>query len=393
MCWLRWGRASALNLSCCAGDPLPSSPTTTEVIVAGGGPAGLTAAIAARQAGLQVTVVDCAQPPIDKACGEGIMPDGLAALQRLGVTVSDSQAFAFRGIRFLDDVHSVQATFSHGTGYGIRRLLLHELLVRHAAALGVELRWRTRITGLSGDALEVEGARVPFRWLICADGQNSLLRKKSGIFPSHAVSTRYGFRRHYEVAPWTDFVEVYWADCGQMYVTPIAPDQVCVALITRDPHLRFDAALPQFPKLAYRLRNATVFSTTAGAMTSCRRLRRVCSGNIALIGEAAGSVDAITGEGLSIAFQQAFALASAIRDNRLDRYQRAHDEITRVPRNMARLLLTLDRQNQFRSRVLGALERQHEAFERMLAIHTGASSVTEFGLGRALRLGWNVLTA
>jgi flavin-dependent dehydrogenase len=127
-------------------------------------------------------------------------------------------------------------------------------------------------------------------------------------------------------------------------------------------------------------------------MTTCRRLPRVHSANIALIGEAAGSVDAITGEGLSIAFQQAFALANAIRRNRLDQYQRAHDEITRVPRNMGRLLLSLDERQRFRARVLGALERQHEAFERMLAIHIGASAVHQFGLGQVLRLGWNLLT-
>lgn len=321
------------------------------------------------------------------------MPDGLAALQRLGVFIPNVQAYAFRGIRFLDNLHSVEATFVQGSGYGIRRLLLHELLVERATALGVDLRWGTRITGLSGRGLEVEGNQVPFRWLVCADGQNSLLRKKSGLFPSRAVSTRYGFRRHYQIAPWTDYVEVHWANCGQMYVTPIAPDQVCVAFITRDPAVRFDVALPQFEKLANRVRNAEISGTTAGATTSCRRLSRVHSANIALIGEAAGSVDAITGEGLSIAFRQAFALANAIRRNRLDQYQRAHDDITRVPRNMARLLLSLDGRERFRTRVLGALERQHEAFERMLAIHTGASSVHEFGLGNALRLGWNVLTA
>lgn len=363
-----------------------------EVIVAGGGPAGLAAAIAARQAGLEVTVFDCARPPIDKACGEGIMPDGLVALARLGVRIPSEQACAFRGIRFLDTDHSLEATFANaGTGYGVRRLVLHDLLVRRATALGVELNWGTRVTGASGEAIEVDGERVPFRWLVCADGQNSLLRRKSGLFPTPAVQTRYGFRRHYRVAPWAEFVEVYWAECGQMYVTPIATDEVCVAFITRDLSARFDAALPQFMKLAARLRGAEMVGTTIGAVTASRRMRRVYNGHVALIGEAAGSVDAITGEGLSIAFRQASALASAIRRNRLDQYAVAHNQITRTPRNMARLLLTLDGRERFRHRVLGALERQHEAFESMLAIHTGAKSPLDFGVGQALRLGWNLL--
>jgi len=61
-------------------------PRETDVFVIGGGPAGLAAAIAARRAGFDVVVADRSQPPIDKACGEGLMPDGLSALQRLGVS-------------------------------------------------------------------------------------------------------------------------------------------------------------------------------------------------------------------------------------------------------------------------------------------------------------------
>ena len=364
-----------------------------EVIVAGGGPAGLAAAIAARQVGFDVTVVDRARPPIDKACGEGIMPDGLAALRNLGVTVPPAQAFAFGGIRFVDDSHSVEASFAAREGYGIRRVILHDLLVQQASSMGVDLRWGTRVTGLSANAVEINGTSVPYRWLICADGQNSLLRKKSGLFPSRPARVRYGFRRHYRITPWTNFVEVHWADCGQMYVTPVAEDQVCVALITSNPQLRFDAALPKFAKLALRLRDASLYDKTIGAITASRTLNNVQSGRIALIGEAAGSLDAITGEGLSIAFRQATELASAMHDNSLERYQEAHDRIMRVPRNMARLLLSMDRRHAFRGRVLGALERQTEAFQRMLAIHTGASSVREFGIGHAILLGWNLIHA
>jgi len=362
-----------------------------EVIVAGGGPAGLAAAIAARQAGLAVSVFDCARPPIDKACGEGIMPDGLDALARLGVSIPVEQAFAFCGIRFIDDAHSVAARFSGGAGLGVRRVVLHDLLVRHATVLGVELNWGARVTGASGTDIEVDGARVPFRWLVCADGQNSLLRRKSGLFPTPVVKMRYGFRRHYKLRPWTDFVEVHWAQCGQMYVTPIADDEVCVAFITRDLATRFDAALPRFSRLAARLDGAEIAGATIGAVTASRRMRHVYNGHVALIGEAAGSVDAITGEGLSIAFRQAFALAAAMRRNRMDQYEAAHNQITRTPRNMARLLLTLDGHERFRRRVLGALQRQHEAFETMLDVHTGAKSPLEFGVGQALRLGWNLL--
>lgn len=365
----------------------------SEVIIAGGGPAGLAAAIATRQAGFDVSLFDGARPPIDKACGEGIMPDGLEALQRLGVTVPRSQVCAFSGIRFLDDSHVVGAKFPNGAGYGIRRVMLHNLMSERAAELGVELHWGARVTEVFPDSIQVDGERLAYRWLVCADGQNSPLRKTIGLFPSTAARLRYGFRRHYCIAPWTDFVEVHWAGCGQMYVTPIADDQVCVAFITGELGLRFDAALPRFSKLAKRLHGAEVEGTTIGAVTASRRLRRVQRRRIALIGEAAGSVDAITGEGLSIAFHQALELTAALRSGRLDSYQQAHDRVMRIPRTMSRLLLSLDQHQNFRRRVLRALEREPGAFDRMLAIHLGASTVRKIPFGQALRLGWKIVHA
>jgi flavin-dependent dehydrogenase len=178
-----------------------------------------------------------------------------------------------------------------------------------------------------------------------------------------------------------------------MYVTPIAQDQVCVAFITGDLRVRFDVALPKFSKLAERLQGAEMEGPTIGAVTASRRLRCVHSGRIALIGEAAGSVDAITGEGLSVAFQQAFALAGAMRESHLDLYQQAHERIMRLPRNMSRLLLSLDRRQDFRHRVFRALEREPGAFAQMLALHMGSIAVRDIPARQALRLGWKIMHA
>jgi flavin-dependent dehydrogenase len=365
----------------------------TEVLVAGGGPAGLAAAIAARQAGFEVAVVDCAQPPVDKACGEGIMPDGLSALAALGIQVDARHAAPFHGIRFINGEREVEASFPCGVGYGIRRTLLHQWLVDRAVECGVSLHWGRRITGLSPDGLLVEGDVVSSRWLICADGQNSKLRKLSGLDPSHPLRSRFGFRRHYRVAAWSEFVEVHWSDVGQMYVTPVAEDQVCVALITSRKGLRFDTALPSFPKLASRLERATVLGSTLGATTASRRLRNVQTGSIALIGEAAGSVDAITGEGLSIAFQQAVALADAMRAGDLSSYDAVHARVTRLPRRMAALMLLMDNRRWLRDRAFRALTAEPDFFGKMLAMHTGTLAPVEFGLATGLSFGWRLLTA
>src|SRR5690349_523701 len=125
-----------------------SYPRSTDVFVIGGGPAGLAVALAARRAGFDVTVADALLPPIDKACGEGIMPDGVAAARHLGLNLEAAGAQRFRGIRFLEGDASVEAAFPQGFGLGLRRTALHELMVDGAADAGVRMLWGARIRGI-----------------------------------------------------------------------------------------------------------------------------------------------------------------------------------------------------------------------------------------------------
>src|SRR3974390_1672218 len=117
-------------------------PDETDVFVVGGGPAGFAAALAARRSGFEVVVADKARYPIDKACGEGLMPDGLAALRRIGVELDSRRGFSFRGIRFVDDDLEAEALFPHRFGLGIRRTLLHQALVEAAGNAGVVMCWQ-----------------------------------------------------------------------------------------------------------------------------------------------------------------------------------------------------------------------------------------------------------
>lgn len=307
----------------------------SDVLVIGGGPAGLAAAIAMRSKGMRVTVVDAGWPPIDKACGEGVLPAGVRALYRLGVRISRSDVFAFRGVRFLGDGGAVEAVFRSEPGLALRRTRLHEILTAHARELGIRLIWGTR----AADLADVRACG----WIVGADGINSQVRRNAGLGAALSESWRFGFRRHYRVSPWTDFVEVHWGSRCQLYVTPVSEDEIGVALLSRDPGLRMDRALVDFPELQRRLQGAEQSSTERGAVTASRRFRRVCRGRTVLVGDASGSVDAITGEGLTLSFCQALVLAEALYTGDLSFYEAEHRRLSRRPGLAARLLLLLDR--------------------------------------------------
>ncbi|MEU7332115.1 NAD(P)/FAD-dependent oxidoreductase, partial [Streptomyces parvus] len=164
-----------------------------DVLVAGGGPAGLAAAIRAASAGLEAVVVEPRTAPVDKACGEGIMPGGVAALRDLGVRVSGHE---LRGIRYTDGLRSVEAAFRGGPGAGVRRTELHAALHERAAALGVRVVTR-KVGEVRQDERTVTAAGIRARWLIAADGLHSPLRRALGLNHPVPGPGRYGLRRHY----------------------------------------------------------------------------------------------------------------------------------------------------------------------------------------------------
>ncbi len=369
-----------------------NSMCETEVFVCGGGPAGLAAAIAARLAGFEVTVADFAQPPIDKVCGEGLMPDGLSVLQELGVKLNPDEGHPFEGIRFVDSAGTAEGCFVRGRGLGLRRPLLHQAMIDRAAELGIAMHWGVRVSALSSSGVTINGRTIRSRWVVCADGQHSKLRDLSGLSAGTAKRRRFGFRRHYRIEPWSNRVEVYWGDAGQMYITPVSHDEICVAFVTRRSGLTFDQALPLFPEFHHRVAGAE-FTHVKGAVTTTRSLRSVGRNRIALIGDASGSVDPVTGEGLALAFRQAVALADAMRRDDLAIYEAAHRRISRLPHVMADLMLAMDAHPKFRKRVFRAFAADPNLFQRMLEIHTGVLSPMRFGLQGSFLLGWRLLTA
>lgn len=333
----------------------------SDLLIVGGGPGGLATALHARRLGLSVIVAEPREDPIDKACGEGLMPGGLAELTSLDV---DPVGMPFHGIAYVSERRRAQARFRNGPGRGLRRTTLHAALAARAKEQDTD--WiRARVTKVAQDAHGVSAAGVRAKWMVAADGLHSPVRRAVGITATAGTPRRYGVRRHYRVPAWSEFVEVHWSRWGEAYVTPVEPDLVGVAILSRG---RPDLAW--FPQLARQLRGGE-----PGPARGCGPLRQVVSrrvaGRVLLVGDAAGYEDALTGEGISLALKQAGAAVEAIGNETPARYEKAWHRITRDYRLLTRALVLASTPQPVRRAVVPACTLLPAVFDRGVNILAG----------------------
>lgn len=351
-----------------------------EVVIVGGGPVGLATALELGRRGREVLVVDRAHPPIDKACGEGLMPDGVEVLDQLGIDLASTDSQPLRGIRYLDGDLVAEGRFPGLPGRGVRRLVLHEAMVEKAAAAGIRCLWDVPVRGLGADRVETDSGDLRAEWIVGADGLHSRIRRWAGLVGPPPRFLRCGIRRHYAAVPWSDRVEVYWASQCEAYVTPISEQQVGVAILWSGGAADFDSLLERFPSLKRRVSGAQVTSRDKGAAQLEQHCRTVQTGKVALVGDAAGYRDAITGEGLSMGFHQARALAVAIDSGRLHEYAKTVRGLSSLPNFLIRVLLEAERRPWLRRRLIRTLAREEGLFDRLLAIHARQALPGSVGL-------------
>jgi flavin-dependent dehydrogenase len=265
-----------------------------------------------------VVVVEPRSGPIDKACGEGIAHSAFEYLTRLGVELD---GHPFHGIRYLDGTHQVDARFTAGPGLGVRRTTLQTALLKRLAELNVPVI-RDRVGPITQNTTSVTAANHTARYLAAADGLHSSIRRQLALCRVGATEVRRGLRQHFTVAPWTDLVEVYWSRPGEAYVTPVANDLVGVAILT-SARGTFDSHLDAFPALKRRLCDAKAASAVMGAGPLRQRVHARTAGRVLLVGDAAGYVDALTGEGIAVALRTSAELVDCIRADRPQDYEAA----------------------------------------------------------------------
>jgi flavin-dependent dehydrogenase len=204
---------------------------------------------------------------------------------------------------------------------------LHAALSARAAALGIEVL-PARVASFTQDEAGVTAGEMRARYLVAADGLHSPIRRCLGLDPPPARHPRYGLRRHYRLTPWTDMVEVYWSGDREAYVTPVSDDVVGVAVLGESRE-GLDSRLAAFPALLERLRGAVPASDVRGAGPLRQDVRCRVAGRVLLVGDAAGYLDALTGEGISVALAQAGVLAACLAADRPGDYEQRWRQVTR----------------------------------------------------------------
>ncbi|HEY1100141.1 MAG TPA: FAD-dependent monooxygenase [Myxococcota bacterium] len=394
-----------------------SSTKDADVVVVGGGLAGAASAIGLRRAGARVIVVDKADFPRDKPCGEGLLPHGVELLGHLGCgdVVDACGGQPFRGILY--HCHGVVARGdfeNDGRGRGVRRRHLDTAIRDRARVAGADL-----VTGaVAGIVVDAAGATVTLSdgtslrsaVVVGADGPRSTTRHALGLDGGAPRSPRYALRQHFRLAPGValpERVEVHVGEHHELYVTPVEAsgdgNVVGVAALCEKrlmsagdgkPAARLSSLIAACAPLRERLAGAE----PVGPAMACGPLRvkstAVWRGRGVLVGDAAGYVDAITGEGMSLALKTAALATTAITrvlagddvDAAFAGYARGRAGVFRDHAILTFGLVELARRPFFAKRVIARLARDPALFSRLLAVNNGTTPLVRFGVGNLLKL-------
>lgn len=306
---------------------LEASPKNLQdVLIVGGGPVGLGAAIICAQNNLAVTVLEAKSGVIDKACGEGLMPGGVKIIKKMGVEIPEYQPF--KGIRYIEGSCVAHGHFHNGAGWGIRRTTLHQSLLKRALELGIKVEHH-KVEDVSQTATEVKADHFRAKYLLIADGLNSKLARRLNLVKNIKAVERFGIRQHFDVVPWCpDYVEITLSPNAEAYVTPVGEKSVDVAILfSRKAHDKFknqkgklyDNALMEFPEVREKLQNPSSSIRGAGPFKSTLHKRTL--GRMLVIGDASGYLDPMTGEGIRLGLETANAAVTCILRNRPQDYE------------------------------------------------------------------------
>ena len=370
------------------------------MVVVGAGPSGATTALLLARRGHHVVLVDRARFPRDKACGEGVMPPGVAVLRRMGLY----ERVLATGARPLDGVtyqqrggdQQVHVPFpappggGPAAGLGVRRTSFDAALVDAVRQERTStVREAERVTGLLRDpsdaviGVTTTTGEIRARIVIAADGLHSQIRSWAGLTVPSRARVRYGLAGHWRVDTRDrDAVTVTLAGGHEWYEAPVGPDLLLVSILTSRSRPAMTAR--SYGHVARRsipgIRNADLVSGPLGAAHFHQRVRAVADGRVFLVGDASGYDDPTTGDGIAIGMLLAECLAGhtgeflsgrIARETAATRYAADHADLVRDRRRLTRLALFLARSPALSRRAIVRATGDPRALSKLVGINCG----------------------
>lgn len=324
------------------------------MLVVGAGPGGSAAAHYLAKEGFDVVVLEKAQFPRDKVCGDGLTPRAVRELDLMGVpTPPEDGWLANKGIRIVGGGHRIEFPWPETTtfpSYGLTfpRTRLDETLARHASKTGAQLCEGVTVTGTvrderSGRVVGVtvrnteDGRSGPERVLraplvVAADGVSSRLalgvgrERKKGRPMGVAVRTYYPTPRRDD---WMEgHLQIWSGEPGRSkllpgygWIFPLSDGTVNVGLGTlsgkgRPPRIEPRTLLRGWVESStgdWGLEPGSEMGTVTGAAIPMAFNRQpFYRDGLALVGDSGGMVNPFNGEGIAYAMQAARRLAEAV---------------------------------------------------------------------------------
>jgi len=325
--------------------------------IIGGGPAGLATAICLAEKGFEVTLFDKSTFPVDKVCGEGIMPTGVEFLKKHDLLnlINSNDKKEYYGVKYVaNNAKTLEGRFKSGFGLGIKRTVLSEALYKKLTHFqNVKIYENSELVDIykNDDSVGVEIAndvnnkKYEFDYLIGCDGIISKVRKlcilESNKYIEHQ---RIGARMHFDTETWSDLVEVYWKDYIEAYITPVGSNIVQFAFIWDNKSVRpqsryrMDVGLKElFPQLFKRVEGCKQVSKLKTIGPIAVSSKKLYKNRVILLGDAYTYLDGITGEGISIAFKEAQCLADSVFNYSDDFIKYYEKEVKKITNNYLRM--------------------------------------------------------
>lgn len=384
-----------------------------DVLIIGGGPAGCASAIHLARRGLKVMVFDRQTYPRDKVCGEGIMPHGVRMLDELGILeeIPTEARNWFRGITYI--INGAQATGDfptlrggYGRGLGVRRTVLDQAARDAALKEGVQFIEKTSVKALIFEdeipvGLKTKTRDYYGRFIIGADGNRSMTRRRLGLEMPPAKRNRYGVRAHFrydDPAKIGDTVEVYVTPLAEVYTTPVSENELLVAVLLEQKHMdrfagrleeAYEAFFQEDPVIQARFEGGQRISKVMACGPLSSKSKRPITDRALLIGDAAGFIDPITGEGISIALSTAKMASAVIADAltagdtslaALVPYERERAQEMIHFKLLTYGLLYLSRFPRLARWAVNRLSNRPELFKKLLGINCGHYTFKDLGV-------------